>query len=133
MLEAYSLNVEVDMNNAIPFNSTSVNKGCDEVLSSATTIELNKKGVYLISFDASSAAAATVQLFKDGVAQEQAQSVGTNPKFTTLVQVGRNNCGCCFCTPVNIQVRNTGEASATFTDCNIVAVRLPCGKQDAGR
>ena len=127
MLEAYSLNIEVDTNTAIPFNSVSIDKSCDEGLVSATTIELNKKGVYLVSVDASLAAAASIQLFKDGVAQEQAQSTGTNPGFVTLVQASRNNCGCCACSPVTIQVKNTGDAAATFTNCKVTVIKLPCG------
>lgn len=127
MLEAYSLNTEVTTNNALPFNSTSVNKGWEEVLASATTIELNRKGVYLVSFNASLETATTVQMYKDGVAQPQAQSTGTNPSFSTLVQVESNNCGCCASSPVRITFVNTGTATATFTDSNVVVVKLPCG------
>lgn len=126
MLEAYSMNVEVDTDTAIPFNGISLNKGYNEILSSPTTIELNTKGVYLISVDGSLATETSIQLFKDGVAQEQAQSTGTNPGFVTLVQVGRNNCGCCCTSPITIQVKNIGSASATFTDINVVVTKLPC-------
>lgn len=127
MLEAYSLNVAVDTNTAIPFNSVSLNKGCEEELTSSATIELNRKGVYEVSFDSSLETATTVQLFKDGVAQPQAQSTGTTPNFSTLVQVGRNNCGCCCSSPVTIQIKNVGSATSTFSNCNVVVRRLPCG------
>lgn len=127
MLDIYSLNTEVATNTAIPFNSISVNKGCDESLASATTIELNRKGAYLVIFSGSLETATTVQLFKNGVAQEQAQSTGTNPVFSTIVQVGKSNCGCCGSSPVTLQVRNTGSAASTFTDCEVTVFRLPCG------
>ena len=126
MLESYSLNVEVAANSAIPFNSTSLIKGCTVTHPSPDTINLNKCGVYMVSFDASSAAASQVQLFKDGVAQPQAQSsAGTAPSFTTLVQVDHNNSCCCACeSPVSLQVRNIGTADVTFTDCNICVTKI---------
>lgn len=126
MLQAYSLNVEVAADTAIPFNSASANKGCADVLVSPTTIELNKRGVYLVMFNSSLEAATTVQLTKDGVAQPQAQSTGTNPNFSTLVQVDRDTCGCCCSSPTTLQIKNTGDAAATFIDCNVVVIKLSC-------
>jgi len=127
MLEAYSSNVTVEQDSNVPFNSVSMNKGCDEVLSSSDTIQLNKKGVYQVTFCGSASAAATVQLFKNGVAQSQAISTGTNPVINTLIQVSESNCGCYCKSPVMVQIKNTGSASATFTSCNLVARKLPCG------
>ena len=65
MLEAYSLNVTVPAESAIPFNNVSLQKGCTAILSGAATIQFNKCGIYMVEVDASSAAAATIQLFKD--------------------------------------------------------------------
>ena len=96
MLEAYSINVSVGANSPIPFNAVSVEKGCTAILSSPTTIELNKAGVYMVACDVSTATANTIQLSKDGVLQAQAQSTGTSPSFTTLVQVDKNNTNCCL-------------------------------------
>ena len=124
MLEAYSLNVEVAANTAIPFNNISLKKCSDAVLSGVSTIQLNKCGVYKVCCNASSAASATIQLYKNGVAQPQAQSTGTSNAFTTLVQVPTNNCGCPCSSPVEIQVLNTGDASATFTDANITVEKI---------
>ena len=124
MLEAYSLNVTVPANSAVPFNNVTIRKGCTAELNGVSTIELNKCGVYMVEVDASSSAAATIQLFKDGVAQPQAQSTGTSPSFTTLVQVSENNSNCCCSAPTNVQVRNAGTASATFTDVNIVVTKV---------
>lgn len=126
MLEAYSENVTVDADNAIPFNSVSINKGCAEDLSSSATIELNKRGVYFVSFDSSLATATTVQLFKDGIARPQAQSTGTTPNFKTIVQVGQNNCACACTSPTILQIKNVGSASADFINANVTVAKMPC-------
>ena len=122
MLEAYSLNVSVGANSPIPFNSVSVEKGCTAVLSSPTTIDLNKAGVYMIACDVSTATANTIQLSKDGVLQPQAQSTGTSPSFTTLVQVDRNNTTCCCTSPTVIRIVLT--TAGTLTDANVVVTKV---------
>ena len=122
MIEAYSTNLTVAANSFIPFNSTSVIKGCTATKPSVDTINLNKCGVYMVSCDVSAAASTTIQLFKDGVAQPQAQSTGQSPSFVTLVQVDHNNL-CCACdSPTTIQVRNT--VAGTLTDANIVVTKV---------
>ena len=122
MLEAYSLNIAVQADSTIPFNSTSLTKGCTATKPSADTINLNKCGVYMVSVDASASAATTIQLVKDGVLQPQAQSTGETPSFTTLVQVDHNN-SCCACSsPTTIQIMNTD--AVTLTDANIVVTKL---------
>lgn len=125
MLESYSLNVEVGADTAIPFNSTSLIKGCTVTHPSPTTFDLNKCGVYMVSVDASTTASSTIQLFKDGVAQPQAQSTGgTSLSFQTLVQVDHNN-SCCACSsPTELQIKNVGDAAATLTDVNIVITKV---------
>lgn len=122
MLEAYSLNVSVTADSPIPFNSTSLIKGCTVTKPSTDTINLNKCGVYMVSVDASAAASTTLQLYKDGVAQPQAQSTGLTPTFTTLVQVDKNNSNCPCASPTTLQVVNT--TATTLTDCNIVVTKL---------
>lgn len=122
MLEAYSINVAVGANSNIPFNSTSIQKGCTAVKTSADTINLNKCGVYMVSCDCSTTTSTTIQLVKNGVLQPQAQSTGLTPSFTTLVQVTENN-SCCPCSsPVVLQVRNT--VAGTLTDANIVVTKV---------
>lgn len=124
MLEAYTLNATVPAGSSIQFNNTVIQKGCTAILSSPSTIELNKCGVYMVSVDATSTAATTIQLVKDDVALNQAQSTGTSPSFTTLVQVDRNN-SCCPCaSPVTLQVKNTGTASATYDNVNVVVTKI---------
>lgn len=124
MLQAYSLNVTVPALSAIPFNNVTLRKGCTAEMTGVGTIELNKCGVYMIECDCSSAAATTIELYQDGVALPQAQSTGTSPNFTALVQVKDNNT-CCPCTsPSIIQVKNPTDAEEVFTDVNIVITKV---------
>ena len=122
MLESYSLNITVPANSAIPFNNDTIIKGCTATHSSPSTIELNKCGVYMVSFDGTAETATTVQLYKDGVAQAQAQSTGTTISFVTLVQVDHNNNNCCCTSPTLIRVMNT--TAGTFTNANICITKI---------
>ena len=122
MLEVYSTNVEVAADSAIPFQNVALKKGCTAELSGTGTIQLNKCGVYMVSCDASAEASTTVQLYKDGVAQPQAQSTGGTPAFVTLVQVPENNSACPCASAVSLQVVNT--TATTFTDANVVLTKV---------
>ena len=76
----------------------------------------------MVSVDATATESTTIQLYKNGIAQTQAQSTGTTPTFTTLVQVTENN-SCCPCaTGTNLQIMNT--TATTLTDCNCVVTKL---------
>ena len=123
MLEVYSLNVTVPADSSVPLNNVTLKKGCTATLSGTSTISLNKCGVYMVSVDSSSAAAATIQLYVNGVAQADAQSTGTTPNFTKLVQVDESNSNCPCSSPTNIQIMNIG-AAATFTDFNVVVTKI---------
>lgn len=122
MLEAYSTNVTVAANSPIPFNAVSLEKGNTAILTSPTTIELNRCGVYMITCDVSATASNTIQLSKDGVLQPQAQSTGTSPSFTTLVQVDHNNTCCACSSPVVLRVVLT--TAGTLTDANIAVTKV---------
>ena len=123
MLEAYSTNVTVTANGAIPFNNVTIEKGCTARLSAPATIELNKCGVYMVAVDASATASNTIQLYKDGVAEPQAQSTGSSLSFVTLVQVDRNNCNCNCCTsPVTIKIVAT--SAGTLTSANVCVTKV---------
>ena len=124
MIQAYSLNVTVPADSSVPFNNVTLQKGCTAVLSGDSTIQLNKCGIYMVEVNASSAAAVTLQLYRNGVALPQAQSTGTSPSFTCLVQVSENNTCCPCSSPTTIQVKNAGTASATLTDVNIVVTKV---------
>ena len=122
MLEAYSLNIAVEADSNVVFNSTSLQKGCTAERTAPDTFTLNKCGVYMVSIDASAEASTTLQLYKDGVAQPQAQATGLNPSFVTLVQVSKNN-SCCPCASgTTIQVRNS--VATTLTDANITITKV---------
>ena len=122
MLEVYGTNVTLVANTPISFNNTSIKKGCTAELESSSTIQLNKCGVYMVEFDASLSASNTIQMYKDGVAQPQAQSTGTSPSFTTLVQVDHNNSNCCCSSPVNLRFVPT--AAGTATDVNVCVTKI---------
>ena len=122
MLEVYSINIDVGADSFVPLNNVSIKKGCAVELSGVSSILLNKCGVYEVSCNCSAGTSTTIQLYKNGVAQPQAQSTGLNPSFKTLVSVDENNT-CCPCTsPTSIQVFNTTEA--TFTDFNVVVEKI---------
>ena len=122
MIEVFSNNISVAQNEAIPFNNVNPKKGCTVEESAPATLQLNKCGVYMVSVDASAAASTTLQLYKDGVAQPQAQSTGTSPAFFTLVQVNHNNGNCCCESPVTLQVRNT--TATTLSNANICVTKI---------
>ena len=137
MIEAYSKNINVDANSAIPLNNVSLLKGCSTTQEGTSTIVLNKRGIYEVNVSAivTSATAAdviTIQLQKDGVSIPQAigaftvdtaDNVGTIA-FTTLIQVPQdNNCNCPCSIPTRISLLNAGDA-ATIQSIVISVVRV---------
>ena len=122
MLQAYSTGITLAANANIPFNSTSVQKGCTAVKTGPDTFNLNKCGVYMVSVECSSSASTTIQLVKDGVLQPQAQSTGTSPSFTTLVQVDHNNSNCACDSPTILQVNNTTAGTASIANITITKI-----------
>lgn len=135
MLQAYSTSLSVAANAAFPFNNLVVDKGCAEKLTAPASIELNKRGVYLVEVDGfatgSAAGTDTIQLYKDGIALPQAQSSisvtassVSNFGFKTLIQVSENNCICnCCSSPTVLQIIN-GEAELVDTHINVVVSKL---------
>lgn len=122
MLEAYSLNITVPADSAIPFNNIPIEKGCTARLSAPATIELNKKGIYIVYFDGVADASTTVQLYKNDIAQPQAQSTGTTVSFVTLVQVTCDNSCACSTSPTTLKIVNT--TAGTFTNVNVAITKL---------
>jgi uncharacterized protein YfaQ (DUF2300 family) len=136
-LETYSQNISVQQNVAIPFNNTSLDKGCSIEKSAANTINLNRCGVYEVNFDATLSTAGTsgnvqVQMAKNDVIQPQANAAATSTatgtivslSFSTLVQVTENNSNCCCSSPTTLRFMNVGPA-ATYVQAN-VTVRKIC-------
>lgn len=120
MLEAYAVNKTIAANDLIPFDSVSLLKGQTAVLSGASSIQLNRCGVYMISavFTGTPAAAGAVsiEMLRNGVVQPQASAnlaaelttVSVAVPISTLVQVSENNGNCCCKSGTIIQFRNSG-------------------------
>lgn len=135
MLQAYSTNLTVAASAAFPFNNVTVDKGCAENLSAPASIQLNKRGVYLVEVDGfgtgGAAGTDTVQLNVNGTAQPQAissfaatTSDVSNFGFKTFVQVAENNCPCnCVSSPTILQVVN-GETALTEAHINVVVTKI---------
>lgn len=135
MLQAYSSNLTMTADTAFPFNNVTVDKGCAETLSAPASIQLNKRGVYLVEVDGfgtgGATATGTTQLVVNGVAQPQAISsygassgVVSEFGFKTLVQVTENNCPCnCTSSPTVLQVLN-GAAELTDAHINVVVTKI---------
>ena len=135
MLQAYSSDLTVAANATFPFNNVTLDKGCGETLSAPASIQLNKRGVYLVEVDGfatpADATLVTAQLYVNGIAQPQAISSFTGVAatantfgFKTFVQVAENNCQCnCFSSPTVLQVIN-GITVLTDTHINIVVTKI---------
>jgi len=134
MIQAYSSNLDVAARVAIPFNNAIIEKGCTAVLSAPATIQLNARGLYMVSVDAygepGAAGDVSIQLYRNGVALPQAISSATGAtgdltalSFQTLVQVSQNNTNCCCSSPTTLQVIN-GDIALTDAHCNIVVTKV---------
>ena len=123
MLQVYSNSVDVAVDAAVPFNAIAVQKGITAILSSPSTIELNKMGVYKIDVDGIAAASTTIQLSREGILLPQAQSTGTTLGFSTLIQVPTNNTMSCCSNPVTLSLINTG-AETTLDHINMVVTKI---------
>lgn len=124
MIEVYSENLTVPADTAVSFNNVPLIKGETVTLSGVSTINLNKRGVYQVNCHASAAAATTLQLYKNGIALPWAQSAGTNPNFTTLVQVPESATCCPASAPTTLQIFNVDDASATLDIVDVVITKL---------
>lgn len=137
MIEAYSSNIEVATDSAIPLNITSLQSGCDTCKNGAATIQLTKRGTYRIEVDASvsaaEAGAVEIQLNRNGVLQPQARSVVTITTPTTeiqtlgfdtfvVVECDYNPCSCSS-VPVTVFISNVG-IGATFEHINCTIQKI---------
>ena len=97
MLRAYSKNIAVNANSAIPFNVDKISVGNSVEHPTASSIVVKKPGYYMVTFDASLSAAVdglvTIQLFANGTAIPDAVIVETlttgntaNVSFTTIIR-----------------------------------------------
>ena len=134
MLQCYSLKQAFTDGAAIPFESVAIQKGQTAVLSAPATIALNKKGIYEVLVDgvvavATTAESATIQLTKNGIPLDQAQSTvetavsAPSPfSFSTLVQVTEDNTCCCITSPTTLQVVYSGDDSTGSV--NVVVTKI---------
>ena len=122
MIEVYSNNLTVTADMQIPFQNVSLKKGCTAELSGTSTIELNKCGVYMVSLNASAEATTTIQMYKDGVAQPEAQATGATPGFVTLVQVNKDN-SCCPCASATT-LYFANSTATTLTNVNVCVTKV---------
>lgn len=136
MLQVYSSNVNIDANSVFPFNNVVLDKGCGENLSAPGTIELNKRGIYLVEMDGfatpDAATEVSVQLLVNGVAQAQAitsfvPAAVTDTRtfgFKTFVRVLENNCNCnCLSSPTTLQFMN-GDTALSDAHINVVVTQI---------
>ena len=135
MIQAYSNNINVSANTAIPLNNVKIRKGCNESLAAPATIQLNKRGVYVVSVDAYGSAAApgeiSVQLVKNGIPQPSAISQASVASansivafgFEDLVQVPQDNNACCCTSPTELSVVS-GDTNITGLHINVVVTKL---------
>jgi hypothetical protein len=133
MLQAYSTDITVGANAAIPFNNVSLVKGRTAVLSAPSSIQLNKAGIYYITVNGSITPDAdgdvSIQLTKNGILQPQAISTGTGATgsptalaFSTFVQVSENNTCACYSSPTVINILNS--SAGTFSNVNVTVSKI---------
>ena len=136
MLQVYSTNIDVTANTAFPFNNVVLDKGCGETLSGPSSIQLNKRGVYLVEVDGfatpDAATLVRAQLYVNGVAQPQGISefMGTavtatnNFGFKCFVRVNEDNSNCnCYSSPTILQVMN-GPTAVSDAHINVCITKI---------
>ena len=127
MLEAYSDNVTVADGGIMPLDNIKVCKG-PVATKSGNTVNLNLRGVYKITVDATAtmttAGIAGLQLVKDGIADPSAvtqASVGANGYaamgFTTYIQVEDDTTPAPGSAPVQLQLECSGDATWHVNVC----------------
>lgn len=130
MIQAYSNNISVTSEAAVPFNEVAVKKGCSESMQGASTILFEKCGVYKVDVNASltatTAGEISLQLQKENslmpqakIAETAADTTGVHAlAFTTYVTVPKGNSNCPCVIPTTINLINTGVP--VTGDINIV-------------
>lgn len=132
MIQATGNNITVTSGNAITFNGTQLRTGCTAVKSADNkTFYLNRKGIYMISFNAygASTAAGTIgaQLTVNGIGRAEAISTATTAagapqaiSFQTLVAVP-DMCRCAGGLPIAIQYIGS---PGTLNLANLIITKL---------
>lgn len=135
MIQSFSQNITVNAQTAIPFNNT-FTKGCTVEQTAPATFQFNKKGLYLVTFDASVSSAtagnAVFQMFVNdqpvpyGITYANTSTAADveSCSFTARVSVGSDNSCACSQEPVTVQVKNNGTIPVTAIQTNIVITKL---------
>ena len=134
MVQVSSSNLTLAANATYPLNNVYIEKGCSAKVVGASTIELNQRGVYMVSCNgfATPAAATLVstQMIQNGVARPDAISGFTGVAatqdtfgFMTLVRVADNNTNCCCTAPTTLQFVN-GATAVTGANINVVVTKI---------
>lgn len=136
MIQSYTQNVTVPSQTAIPFNNN-FTKGCTVQQTSPTTFQFNKKGLYLVQFDAvvsqsTTAGNVLAELFVNGTAQPRgtastnvaSATEASSMSFTAYVQVPYDNTCDCSVAPTTMQIVTNGTIGALFGQANVVITKL---------
>lgn len=133
MIEAYSENITVAADSAIPLETTALKAGCSVARNGSASFHFNRAGIYEVTCSATVTASAAgliaIQLVKDQVPQPQSVAGTTAAdttsshamSFSTLVRVTPQNC--CDSVPVNVFVKNIGVA-AVFDTIDVVVKKV---------
>lgn len=133
MVQAYSENITVNSQSAVPFNTVVIEKGTT-VRQQGNTFLFEKAGIYCVVVNASVAPSAQGEILIDLQKDNQtlkyaaAQTSGTagdtsNLSFTTLVRCPQDNTPCCASAPTAIQVWNDSDVNLGG-DFNIVVTKI---------
>lgn len=127
MLEVYSVNIPVNEGADIPLNQVKIVKGNTAQLQGASSIVLNKCGVYKITAMANvtpdEAGTVSIQIKQNSILLDNAIAQATaavdtiyNLKTETLVIVSNNNTPCPCTVPTVISITNGDAATINLID-----------------
>ena len=127
MLEVYSVNIPVNEGADIPLNQVKIVKGNTAQLQGASSIVLNKCGVYKITAMANvtpdEAGTVSIQIKQNSILLDNAIAQATaavdtiyNLKTETLVIVSSNNTPCPCSIPTVISIANGDAATINLID-----------------
>ena len=136
MIQLYSDGLTVAAGATIPLNNVSYFKGNSATHTAPATVDLMKRGVYLVQVDAygipDAAGTFGVQVAVNGVPRldainEDTAAVGEYGSVSTkcLVTVAQTDCPCnCVSAPTAVTIVNPSEVGATDAHYNVIISKL---------
>lgn len=125
MMYVYTVSEQTtEVASPIEFTSIGLSKGRNAIQATETTLIIGCPGIYEITFNGTTTAAGTVQLYVNGEEVNGATSIGTTLAFTALIQVNPNCCAVTNNLPARIQVINDGEAALTLTNVALTIIKV---------